>query len=101
MLIPSPFAIAGSLTFVSLCVASDVRSRRIPNVLSLGGMLVGVACSTGQFGAGGALSSLEGAGVAMAILILPFALGGIGGGDVKMMAGVGTFLGPRLTAEGL
>jgi prepilin peptidase CpaA len=101
MLITSPLAIAGSLTFVSLCILSDVRSRRIPNALSFTGMLVGVTCSTIHFGAEGALSSLEGAGVAMAILMLPFALGGIGGGDVKMMASVGTFLGPRPTMEGL
>jgi Flp pilus assembly protein protease CpaA len=41
-------------------------------------------------------TSLAGLGLAFAILIGPFAAGGIGAGDVKMMAAVGALLGPRL-----
>jgi len=37
----------------------------------------------------------------IAILLTPFALGGIGGGDVKMMAAVAAFIGPRLALESL
>jgi prepilin peptidase CpaA len=37
----------------------------------------------------------------MALLIAPFAAGGIGGGDVKMMGALGAMLGPHLVVSSL
>jgi prepilin peptidase CpaA len=37
----------------------------------------------------------------VAVLLLPFALGGIGGGDVKMMGALGALVGARLALWGL
>ena len=53
------------------------------------------------FGAAGLVASLIGMIAAVALLLLPFALGGIGGGDVKMMAALGALLGPRVAVTGL
>jgi len=85
--------IATTLAFVALCVASDVRTRRIPNLLCGLGVVAGVALNGIYFGLPGLLASGAGLLAAVALLLLPFAMGGIGGGDVKMMGAVGALLG--------
>jgi prepilin peptidase CpaA len=72
--------------------ATDVRSRRIPNVLTFGAAIAGVMfhATWGH----GVLFSMEGWAVATAAFILPFALGGLGAGDVKLLGALGAWLGP-------
>jgi prepilin peptidase CpaA len=57
---------------------------------------VGLVINGALAGASGLLASAAGLLTAMLILFPPFALGGIGGGDVKMMGAVGAFVGPRM-----
>ena len=90
-----------ALVFVTLCAVSDVRTRRIPNTLTASGMLAGLAVNTLYGGAAGFFDSLNGLVLSGLVLLAPFALGGIGGGDVKMMAGVGAIVGTRLGLTGL
>ena len=75
------------------CV-TDLRSRRIPNVLTFGAAgaaLVYAAVVSGWSGVGAAaLGWLIGA----VAVIVPFALGGLGAGDVKLLAAMGAWLGP-------
>lgn len=78
--------------------AFDVRSRRIPNFLTLPGILFGLLL---HFGLGGwrqmGLAAL--AGLICGVLFLIFWLaGGMGAGDVKLMAAVGTIAGLPLVA---
>src|SRR5437867_12604859 len=87
--------------FLGLSVAFDLRMRRIPNLLSGPGIVVGLLLNATDTGTSGILASLAGAGLTIGILIWPFAAGGIGGGDVKMMGAVGAFIGPRLAVMGL
>jgi prepilin peptidase CpaA len=94
-LLPSPI-LAAALVLVTVCVVTDVRARRIPNAISAPAMLLGALLNAEYFGLAGFASSLVGIGVAVLVLFLPFALGGIGAGDVKMMAAVGALLGMRL-----
>jgi prepilin peptidase CpaA len=87
--------------FVVTCCVIDVRTRRIPNAISGPAVIAGIVLNTISFGLPGLGWSLAGVAVIVAILLAPFALGGLGGGDVKMMAAVGAFLGPRLALLGL
>ena len=87
--------------FVVTCCVVDVRTRRIPNAISGPAVVAGVILNTMSYGLPGLGWSLAGVAVIIAILLAPFALGGLGGGDVKMMAAVGAFLGPRLALYGL
>src|ERR671936_451307 len=87
--------------FVALCVIADLRTRRIPNAISGAGMLLGITLQAAHKGTAGLLDSLSGLGVTMGVLLWPFAMGGIGGGDVKMMGAIGALLGPRLALMGL
>ena len=89
------------LAFVCACCAIDLRTRRIPNALSGTAALLGVALNALHAGAPGLLWSVAGFALMLSVLLAPFALGGLGGGDVKMMAAVGAFLGPRLALLGL
>src|SRR5437764_13861047 len=93
--------VATVVIFVALCVIADVRTRRIPNVISGAAMLLGITLNTAYMGTAGLLDSLAGLGVTVGVLLWPFAMGGIGGGDVKMMGAIGGLLGRRLARRGL
>ena len=97
-----PRAILASLVvFLALSVLSDLRTRRIPNLLSGAAMIAGLLMNATFSGVSGVYASLAGAALAIGILVWPFAAGGLGGGDVKMMGAVGAFVGPRLAIMGL
>ena len=88
--------LAVTVAFIGTCWLTDVRTRQIPNLLSGAAFLAGVLLNVVCFGRWGFLNSLAGAVVAVVFLIGPFALGGIGGGDVKMMGAIGALLGSKL-----
>ena len=93
---PNPALVVWSLTVVFTCWAAwlDVRTRRIPNSLTVSGFLMGVAVHTVIGGWHGVLASLEGAGLGLLILLPLVLLRGLGAGDWKLMGAVGAFLGP-------
>jgi prepilin peptidase CpaA len=70
----------------------DFRIRRIPNWLIGAGLFCGVTLNAFQ-GVNFLLSSIIGFFVGIAVLLLPFALGWIGAGDVKFFGVVGSLLG--------
>lgn len=72
----------------------DGRTHRIPNWLTVLGFSTGLAVHSLFNGLRGALTSLEGALLALGIL-LPFVLlRALGAGDWKLMGGLGSLLGP-------
>jgi prepilin peptidase CpaA len=72
----------------------DWRYRRIPNWLTVPGLVVGIAVNTVLSGWPGAKASLLGAGLGLLIL-LPFVLiRALGAGDFKLVGALGAFLGP-------
>src|SRR5438876_10006703 len=87
--------------FVALCVTADLRTRRIPNAISGVAMLLGITLNTASMGTAGLLDSLSGLGVTIGVLLWPFAMGGIGGGDGKMMGAIGALLGLGLALMAL
>ncbi|MGE5553691.1 MAG: prepilin peptidase [Betaproteobacteria bacterium] len=82
-----------------VAVVSDVRRRRIPNLLTFPSLAMGLFLGTVEAGWAGLGTSLLGALLGAGLLFLPFALGGIGAGDVKLMAVVGAFGGPSLAVQ--
>jgi prepilin peptidase CpaA len=74
----------------------DFRTRKIPNWLTVPGLILGIGMHILLAGWPGAKASLEGAGLAL-VLLLPFvSLRGLGAGDWKLMGAVGAFLGPLM-----
>jgi prepilin peptidase CpaA len=72
----------------------DVRTRRIPNALTLLGFAVAIALrATAGLGAG--IDGVTGAILAFVLCLPFFVLGVLGGGDAKLLMVLGAFTGPR------
>lgn len=84
----------GSLiALTAIAVYTDFRSRRIPNLLTAGGLLVAFSYHFSNQGVTGLLFGFKGLGVGLFLLLIPFILGGIGAGDVKLLGVIGAFKG--------
>ncbi len=75
----------------------DIRTRRIPNYLTLGTAVAGLGFQLGFYGWWGLWSGFLGLALGFGLLILPYLLRGMGAGDVKALAALGAWLGPPRT----
>jgi prepilin peptidase CpaA len=79
-----------------LACVFDLRTRRIPNVLTFGSALVALSVHGAVDGVGGLLTSLGGWATGIAIFLPFYLLRGLGAGDVKLLGALGAWLGPLL-----
>ena len=82
-------AVAGCIT--------DLRTRRIPNVLTFGAAAGALGFHLANGGVSGFGWSAAGWRVGAAFFFPLFALRGLGAGDVKLVAALGEWLGPGKT----
>jgi prepilin peptidase CpaA len=75
---------------------TDLRDRKIPNWLTIPGIFAGLALNLYFRGWHGLKVSLEGAGLALLVMLPLVLLRALGAGDWKLMGAVGAFLGPAL-----
>ena len=85
---------APALGLMGWAAAEDLRSRRIPNWLTFSLALSGIATSFTAGAIVGPQLSFAGFAVGFALPLVLFLLGALGGGDVKLLAGVGAWFGP-------
>lgn len=81
------------LTAVVMVCYFDGRYRRIPNFITFSLVLLGSVINSWQSGWSGLGMSLVGIITGLLLLIIPYSSGGIGGGDVKFLAGISSMLG--------
>lgn len=81
------------LGMLLLAVISDVITRRIPNWLILSGMAFALFYHLYTGGGAGLFFAVQGLLVGILLLIIPFAMGGMGAGDVKLLSMVGALKG--------
>ena len=86
---------AALIALVVVAAWSDLRTRKIPNWITVSGAAVALGLHIFYGGASGAIRSLAGATLGLAIFIALYAAGGMGAGDVKLFSAVGAFLGPQ------
>ncbi len=82
------------LILLAWAAQEDLRSRRIRNWLTLVLIITGF---TQSLTAGALVSwtqSLQGIAAGIGLTFILFAIGALGGGDVKLMMGVGAWVGP-------
>lgn len=82
------------IAIVAVACFFDVRTRRIPNVLTLGAAAAGFVFAAVMNGLEGLGMSLAGWAVAVALFLPFFLLRGMGAGDVKLLGALGAWLGP-------
>lgn len=81
---------------VVLCAGYiDWRTRKIPNWLTVTGFFAGIVLNSILGGWRGAIESLEGAGLALGLLLPLVLLRGFGAGDWKLLGAVGSLMGWR------
>ena len=87
---------AAVLVFAGTACVTDLRDGRIPNVLTFGAILLAIVVHAALPQGNGLAHVGFGLMVGLAVFFPFFALGGMGAGDVKLMAAIGAWLGPAL-----
>ena len=72
---------------------TDVRSSKIPNLITFPLLLIGLVAHSYLNGLEGLLFSLKGLTIGLGSLILFYVWGGMGAGDVKLMGAIGAIIG--------
>lgn len=90
---PAPTEVA-LLALAGAAGLADLRSGRIGNTITYGGVACGVLLGGVESGLPGLGLAVLGTLLALAVGVPLFLLGGMGGGDVKLYAAVGALVGP-------
>jgi len=79
---------------VIIAAVYDFRFRRIPNWLTLSGVILGFGLNVFLFEMAGLRMAAFGLGLAFLVYFPLYLLRGMGAGDVKLMGAVGSIVGP-------
>jgi prepilin peptidase CpaA len=90
-----PIALAVTAVACAAAVATDLRSRRIPNAVTLTTAVAGLVLAAAGWSGVSLHASMAGLVVGLVLMLPGHAFGGTGAGDVKLLAAVGTLLGPK------
>jgi len=82
------------LALLAAAAVIDLRAFRIPNALTVPGMVYALAYGLASGGAAGLTSAVSGLLFGLLLLLPMYLLRFLGAGDVKLMAMVGAFVGP-------
>jgi prepilin peptidase CpaA len=91
--------IAAAAGILAIAAYIDWTEHRVPNWLTLPAWGLGIAYHAVISGTAGLTGSVLGGAVGLATLIVPYALRGMGAGDVKLMAAVGAWVGAATTVH--
>ena len=90
-----PQVLGPAALFLFFAVASDVRFQRVPNLLTFPALLGALLVSPWLGATSGPLEAALGAALGFGLLVGPYALGGMGAGDVKALMVLGAWIGPE------
>ena len=81
------------IVILVICVVTDLRERKIYNKIIFPSLLVAFIANFAIAGWAGIMSALLGFIVGLLVLFIPYYFGGIGAGDVKLLALIGALKG--------
>jgi prepilin peptidase CpaA len=87
------------IIFLTLLLATaatvDLGSQKIPNIVTYPSMVIALTYSAVIKGVEGLLFSAGGIAAGIALLLIPYLMGGMGAGDAKLMGAIGGFIGAK------
>lgn len=88
--------VAATVVAVTTATAAaiDLRTRRVPNWLTFGVAAIGMAIAAARLDGVTVGGAFAGLGLGLLLMLPSYVFGRTGAGDVKMLAAVGTLLGP-------
>ena len=89
-----PTLLAGAVLLAASAGWMDLRTRRIPNWITVPAFVIGVAANTIVNGRSGLKASLLGALLGFGLLLPFYLLRSMGAGDLKFVVALGAFTGP-------
>ncbi|HVO78933.1 MAG TPA: A24 family peptidase [Candidatus Bathyarchaeia archaeon] len=92
---PELFLLFDALAVAVAAAIIDVQQQRIPNWLTYPTILAGALLRTYFYGWKGLLTALGGCLLAGGIVFVFYALRAMGAGDLKLLAALGSLVGPR------
>jgi len=84
-----------AIVLAAICTVTDIRQRKIYNVVTLPAMGVGLALSLVLGGLRSALQSAGGILVGFVIGLILVSIQALFGGDLKLLMALGSFVGPK------
>ena len=79
--------------------AIDLRTRRVPNALTISLAAVGIVTAAAGFGHVDTWAALTGCAVGLLLMLPGHVFGATGAGDVKLFAAAGALLGPAMAVR--
>lgn len=93
---PEEVTLAAVLAFAGGAAIVDVRTGRIPNLITAPALVLGVALAAGGITNVSLGVSLAGIAVGALLMLPGHAIGATGAGDVKLLAALGAWLGGQI-----
>ena len=84
-----------------ICAGTDLFKKRVYNVITYPAILLGFAIQIASYGLPGLWSALAGFAIGFFPAFMLLVLGGMGGGDVKLMGAIGAIAGGVAATEAL
>ncbi len=79
--------------FIAMAVITDLSVKRVPNELTVLGIITGIYLSLSEYGPWGGLELLKNIIASFIVLYFFYLLGALGAGDVKLMISLSTIIG--------
>ena len=96
MALSNPIVLLTLAAGVSAAAFIDLRTRRVPNALTIPLAAIGLACAASGVSGLSFRAALVGLVLGLALMLPGYLFGATGAGDVKLLAAVGAWLGPAL-----
>lgn len=95
------FAYGICAVYLALAFITDVRSMKIPNLLTVSATMMGLIYHGTTSGLEGIMFAVKGITVGFIVVLIMYLVGAVGAGDVKLFGGIGAWCGLWFTLQAI